>query len=139
MKITFIIIGVILLSFLLLSYIAKARLKKLPLVENHKKIITLTPANFQNQVKNKVVLVDFWASWCAPCRMIAPILNDLAEESKGDFYVGKVNIEEHQALAQKYKVRSIPTLIIFKNGKEAKRLVGVKNKEALLKELQNIK
>ena len=105
------------------------------MVDDHKNVITLTDKNFQQQTKNRIVLVDFWASWCAPCRMMAPILNDVASELTGNAHVGKVNIEQYQSLAQRYKVRSIPTLILFKNGVEVNRFVGIKTKEFLLKEI----
>ncbi|HCT31458.1 MAG TPA: thioredoxin [Bacteroidales bacterium] len=113
-------------------------MKSIPLVADHKNILTLTDKNFQQQTKNKVVLVDFWAEWCAPCRMMAPVLNDIASELSGNSKVGKVNIEQYQSLAQLYKVRNIPTLILFKNGKEINRFVGVKNKEFLLNKIQSV-
>ncbi|MFN8255618.1 MAG: thioredoxin [Bacteroidales bacterium] len=138
MQTAFIITGVILISLIVMSYIARVRMKNIPLVADHEKIITLTEANFDHQTKNKVVLVDFWASWCAPCRIMAPVLNELAGELNGNSKVGKVNIEQYQALAGKFKVRSIPTLILFKNGLEVKRFVGVKSKDFLFKQLQNI-
>ena len=107
------------------------------MVADHAKVLTLTDKNFQQQTKNKVVLVDFWATWCAPCRMMAPVLNDVSAELSGNSHVGKVNIEQYQALAQKFKVRSIPTLILFKNGAEVNRFVGIKSKDFLLKEIAN--
>lgn len=136
MQITLIVIGIIVLLFGTLFFLAKAKMKNLPVVSDHEKIITLTNANFQQQTKNKIVLVDFWASWCAPCRMLAPILNDVSKELSGNSFVGKVNIEEQQLLAQKFKVRSIPTTILFKNGKEIHRFVGVKQKDFFLKEIK---
>ena len=90
-------------------------------------------------MKNKIVLVDFWASWCAPCKMMAPVLNDVADELTGNANVGKVNVEQYQALAQKYQIRNIPTMILFKNGKEINRFVGVKNKEFLLQEINKVR
>ena len=108
------------------------------MVADHANVLTLTEQNFQQQTKNKVVLVDFWATWCAPCRMMAPVLNDVASDLSGNSKVGKVNIEQFQSLAQKFKVRSIPTLILFKNGIEINRFVGIKSKEFLLKEIAKV-
>ncbi|HOK52705.1 MAG TPA: thioredoxin [Bacteroidales bacterium] len=98
-------------------------------------MLQLNDANFKSQLKNKLVLVDFWAEWCAPCRLMAPILNELAAELEGNCYVGKVNIERYPALAQQYRIRSIPTLILYKNGVEVQRIVGVKTKEYLHKQI----
>ncbi|NOU46428.1 MAG: thioredoxin [Bacteroidales bacterium] len=106
------------------------------MVDDHEKIMTLTDKNFQQQTKNKLVLIDFWAGWCAPCRMMAPVLNDVASELSGNQFVGKVNIEQYQSLAQQFKVRSIPTLILLKNGKEVNRFVGIKSKDFLLQQIQ---
>ncbi len=135
MQTTLIIIGIIIVAFIALVVYAKAKMKSIPLVADHKNILTLTDKNFQQQTKNKIVLVDFWAEWCAPCRMMAPVLNDVAAELSGKSYVGKVNIEQYQSLAQQYKVRSIPTLILFKDGKEINRFVGGKSKEFLLNQI----
>lgn len=135
MQTALIIIGIIVITLVTLVFYAKAKMKSIPLVADHKNILTLTDKNFQQQTKNKVVLVDFWAEWCAPCRMMAPILNDVATDLSGNHRVGKVNIEQFQSLAQKYKVRSIPTFILFKDGKEINRYVGGKSKEFLLNQI----
>jgi thioredoxin 1 len=135
MKIVLIVLGAIVLGVIVLRSIAMRKIKNTPMVDDHKNVITLTDKNFQQQTKSRVVLVDFWASWCAPCRMMAPVLNDVASELSGNAHVGKVNIEQYQSLAQRYKVRSIPTLILFKNGVEVNRFVGIKTKEFLLKEI----
>ena len=123
--------------FVFMVFRAKARMKNLPLVSDHEKIITLTDKNFQNQTKNKVVLVDFWAAWCGPCRVMAPVLNEIAGELKGNAYIGKVNVEQYQSLANKFKIRGIPTMVLFKNGAEVNRFVGVKSKEFLVKQIQS--
>lgn len=135
MKTVLIVLGAIVLGIIVLRWFAFRKIKNTPLVADHEKILTLTDKNFQQQTKNRLVLVDFWAEWCAPCRMMAPILNDVASELTGNAHVGKVNIEQYQSLAQRYKVRSIPTLILFKNGVEVNRFVGIKTKEFLLKEI----
>ena len=81
------------------------------------------------------MLVDFWAEWCGPCKMIAPILEEIAEEQAGKLKVAKLNVDEAPAIAQRFEVMSIPTLIVFQDGKPAKRLVGAKPKAALVKDL----
>jgi thioredoxin 1 len=139
MQTSLIVTGLILAAFLILFIRARARMKNIPLVTDHEKILTLTDKNFQHQTRNKLVLVDFWAAWCAPCRIMGPVLNDVAQELQGQARVGKVNIEQYQSLAQKFKVRSIPTLILLKDGNEINRFVGIKNKEFLLKQLNQSK
>ena len=137
---TTMIIAVIIIAFLGTMYIlARVKMKNIPVVADSDKILTLTDKNFQHQTKNKLVLVDFRASWCAPCRMMAPVLNDVATELNGNSHVGKVNIEQYQSLAQKFQVRNIPTMILFKNGREINRFVGVKNKEFLLQQINKVK
>lgn len=135
MQILLIVTGILLLFAIIIFSILRKKLKNMPLVEDNDKIITLTDKNFIHQTKNKVVLVDFWAEWCAPCRMMAPVLNEAAAELHGNNLIGKVDIEKNKALAGKYKVRSIPTFILFRNGKEVNRFSGMKNKEFLLKHI----
>ena len=134
---TSMIIAVLIIAVLVTLYImARVKMKNIPVVADSEKILTLTDKNFQHQTKNRLVLVDFWASWCAPCRMMAPVLNDVAAELTDSAHVGKVNIEQYQSLAQKFQVRNIPTLILFKNGKEINRFVGVKSKDFLVQQIQ---
>ena len=94
-------------------------------------VYTFNKNNFAEEVLNsdKPVLVDFWASWCGPCRMFAPIIDAVAEEYPDEVKVGKINVDEENVLAQQYRVASIPTLIMFKNGEAVKRSVGVISKE----------
>jgi len=138
MQTTLIVIGVVIVAVFIFRTIAMAQMKKTPLVADHEKVLTLTDQNFQQKTKNKVVLVDFWATWCAPCRMMAPVLNEVASELNGNSHIGKVDIQQYQSLANQFKVRSIPTLILFKNGTEINRFVGIKSKEFLLKEIAKI-
>ncbi len=103
-------------------------------------IITLTDANFQSQVLESPVpvLVDFWAEWCGPCKMIAPIVEELAEEFFGRIKVGKVNVDECQKLATDYGIRAIPTLLIFKSGEVADQMLGLKSKRDLVQALERV-
>ena len=96
--------------------------------------IKLSTENFEKEVlkSEKPVLVDFYADWCGPCNAMAPVIEELATELDGKAKVGKINVDENSDIAVEYNVMSIPTLIIFKNGKEEKRLVGLRDKEELL-------
>ena len=86
----------------------------------------VTDANFEETVKkNRLVFVDFWANWCGPCRALAPTIVELAKEYSGKVLVGKLDVDENPVAAQRFQVFSIPTMIIFKNGSEAERLVGL--------------
>ena len=93
---------------------------------------TFTTANFNEEVLQSdiPVLVDFWASWCVPCKMLTPVIEELAEEAEG-YKVGKVNVDEEPELARQYNVMSIPTVLVFKGGQVVKQSVGVQPKEAL--------
>jgi len=89
-------------------------------------IITFNEDNFDDLVKQKdgPILVDFWASWCAPCKTVAPALDELADEMAGQAHVGKVNVDDNGDLANRFGIRSIPTLVVFKNGKVVDQLIG---------------
>ena len=102
------------------------------------KPITITDSSFENDVlkSDKPVLVDFWATWCGPCKMIAPILDELATEQEGKLTIAKLDVDANAAAAQKFNVMSIPTLILFKNGEVAERLVGYMSKDQLLAKIQ---
>jgi thioredoxin 1 len=96
-------------------------------------MVTLTDATFSSEVINSAtpVVVDFWAEWCGPCKMLTPVLDELAGEYAGKVKVGKLNIDEHQQLAINYGINSIPTLLFFKGGKVVEQVVGLKSKRDL--------
>lgn len=87
-------------------------------------LLKATDANFDEQIKEGVSLVDFWAPWCGPCKMIAPVLEDLAKDVEGKANIVKLDVDENQATAAKYEVMSIPTLIVFKDGEAVDKVVG---------------
>lgn len=98
---------------------------------------TLSDATFDEQIANasEPVLVDFWAEWCGPCKMIAPVLEEIADEKAGSLQIAKLNVDEAGAVARRFEVMSIPTLILFKDGEPVKRIVGAKPKQALLDDI----
>ncbi len=101
-------------------------------------VINLNESNFEEEVikSEKTVLIDFWASWCGPCRMMSPVIDKIAEDMKDQVKVCKINIDEEQSLAVKYNVMSIPTFIVFKNGKEEARSIGVQDEAEIVNMLK---
>jgi thioredoxin 1 len=101
-------------------------------------VMELTAENFEEQVlkSTKPFLVDFWAAWCGPCRAVSPIVEEIAAEKAADILVGKLNVDEQKEIAQQYRVMSIPTLILFKDGEAAAVSIGAASKEELLKRLE---
>jgi len=93
--------------------------------------IILTNQNFEEEVKEGLVLVDFFATWCGPCKMMEPVISKIADEYKGKVKVGKVNVDDENELAMKYGISSIPTLILFKDGKPLKTLIGLSSKSEI--------
>ncbi len=103
-------------------------------------IVTLTQENFGTEVLKAAspVLVDFWAEWCGPCKMIGPILDELVEEYSGRVKIGKVNIDQEQGLATEYGVRAIPTLLLFHQGQVADQMVGLRSKRDLKASIERV-
>ncbi|MDO8898761.1 MAG: thioredoxin [Bacteroidales bacterium] len=101
--------------------------------EDSSNLLKLTDANFKKNILKGVVLVDFWAPWCAPCRMIGPVVSELAEDFAGKAKIGKLNVDENKQIASEFGIRSIPTLILFKDGKPVEKFTGIKPKQAFAK------
>jgi len=101
-------------------------------------VIELSGKEFNNFIKEKVVLIDFYAAWCMPCLMMAPVIEDIARKFKGKIKFGKVNIEDNQELAQKFRIVSLPTFMLFKDGKQAKQFVGSRSIEDFEEKLKSL-
>ena len=125
-------IGVLLVVYIMYNY---NRMKNIKDVPPSNRIKILNNKNFKPVIRSGLILVDFWAPWCAPCKMMAPTLNEIADENPDTITIAKLNVDQNQPIAQKYNIRNIPTMILFQGGKEIKRITGVKPKKVLLKEL----
>nr|WP_319397377.1 thioredoxin [uncultured Carboxylicivirga sp.] len=136
MSTTLIIISIIVLALAVYVVINYKKMKNMPDTPASAKIRILDNKNFKTQIRSGVTLVDFWAPWCGPCKMMSPVLNQVAESLEKGSKVAKVNVDNHQPIAAKYKVRNIPTLILFKDGKEVERYVGIKTHKFLVKEIE---
>jgi len=102
-------------------------------------VVNVNEENIQEVLSNKkITLLDFWAEWCGPCKTLNPIIKSLGEQENNDVNICKINVDENSDLASSYKVRGIPTMILFSNGNEVKRFVGVKSKEELEIEINNL-
>ena len=139
MEATFIILGVLAVGMGFLVFRSYLRMKHIKSVTESNYIKILTDQNFKNQIKSGVVLVDFWAAWCMPCKLMVPALNELAEDPDNKAMIAKVNVDEQRSTASRFGIRSIPTSILFKNGKEVERMVGVKTADQLRKQINKYK
>jgi thioredoxin 1 len=131
--ITYIIAGLI-LTYIIYMFIRNRNRMKKPPSENVK---ILTDENFTSVIKNGVSLVDFWAAWCGPCRVQGPIVDEIADEIGNKANICKLDIDQHKKTAGKLGIQSIPTIMIFKDGKMVQKFVGVKPKQALLKAINS--
>jgi thioredoxin 1 len=100
-------------------------------------VVTITDSNFDEQVLKSTapVVLDFWAEWCGPCKMIAPILDEIATEKNGGVRIGKVNVDNNQELSARFNIRAIPTLLFFKNGEVKEQVVGMTSKKDLISKI----
>ena len=99
--------------------------------------VQLTDTNFEEEIKEGLVFVDFWAEWCGPCKMLTPVLEELSTELEGKITIAKLNIEENPVKAQEFQVQSIPTMILFEDGKPVEKVMGFQPKANLLKYLES--
>lgn len=137
-----ILIGVLAISFVIYSFVSSKAANDSGIADTDtankgSKVIILDTDGFDSAIANGVVLVDFWATWCPPCRIQAPILEDLASEISHLATISKLDVDENRPIASRFGVRSIPTLILFKDGKEVERYVGVQQKETLRAVIEN--
>lgn len=102
--------------------------------------MVITEENFEKEVVNSniPVILDFWASWCGPCKMLLPIIDEIAKEYEGKIKVGKVNTDDNMALTTQFQITSVPCIIVFKNGKPINKIVGFKPKNKIIEEIENV-
>ena len=115
-------------------------MEKIELPDDFDYPLVLTEENFQDAIeKYSFLVVDFWASWCGPCKMMSPVIESLAKKYKGEIVFGKVNVDENPSLAEKFKIMSIPTLIIFKKGEKVDEIIGARPQTLIEEKLLKIK
>lgn len=130
------LLGAVVLFFLYRMYKMRHLLGGAAGPETSEHTLVLTDANFDKTISKGVTLVDFWAPWCAPCRIQGPIVNDLANTMQGKAQIGKLDVDQNKRVAAKLSIRNIPTILVFKNGKIVKQFVGVKPKNTLITEIE---
>jgi len=126
-------IAALVVGYIFYKFVKIRKIMNQPPSEN---LNILTDENFESTIKSGITLVDFWAEWCGPCKVQGPIINELADEIDGKAKISKLDIDKNQKTAQKYGIQSIPTIVIFKDGKQVEKLVGVKPMRVLMKSLQ---
>jgi len=128
--------------FMLLStfVVRHDSLRKVPVSDQNIQngVLILTDKNFDNTIKNGIVMVDFYATWCGPCKILAPIIEEIAEEANGKVKICKLDTDRCPVASYKYNIKYLPTVIIFKNGNPEYRVMGLQDKETLVKALNNI-
>jgi thioredoxin 1 len=130
-----IIVAVLIIGYFFYNFIKSKKQLERPPSEN---VNILTDTNFNSTIKSGITLVDFWAAWCGPCRVQGPIIDEVADELHNKATIGKLNIDENKKTAQMLGIQSIPTLLLFKDGKIIKKFVGVKPKGTLIKAINEI-
>ncbi len=138
MYVVYVVLGVLFGLFVIYVAYSYNKLKNMPMPEDNEKILILNSSNFNKKVGKGLFLIDFWAAWCGPCKMLAPTLNSIAETESDKITVAKVNIDQEKQLASRFAIRSIPTLVFIKNGKEIKRVSGIKSKSQLVNEINKL-
>jgi len=126
------VISTVLIVFVLFTSFVYKQNKKGKTDKTNSDIVTLTTDNFNEFINGKLVIVDFWAAWCYPCRLQNPILEDVNKEANGTFQIGKLNVDDYGSVSKTYGITSIPTLIVFKEGKVVERLSGLQQKNQLI-------
>jgi len=130
------LLGLVLVFFIYRMYKMRHLLTSNAGSETSEHTLIITDANFEKTIAKGVTLIDFWAPWCAPCRIQGPIINELANEMMGKAQIGKLDVDQNKRIATKLSIRSIPTILVFKEGEIVKQLVGVKSKSVLTKEIE---
>jgi len=124
------------IALLMITLVAGSSCKQGGSSDDNKNIVTLTTENFDQEISKGVVLVDFWATWCMPCKAMAPVINEIASQTQGKIKVGKVDVDANGEIANRYGIQAIPTFIIFNEGKQVENLIGMQSKESLVQALE---